>query len=203
MTIFFDLDGTIVDISEKYNQTFNRLRKRFRLAEIDYWTIRKSTKSFRETISLLGVEDAQQEDFFLAWQNIIETKFALSFDRLLLDTSQFLLERGANHKIVLCTSRKDRQNLFWQLGELGLVDFFDEVINCPSEEKGYFVSKWLKENNENCEIPLFVGDTEADMLVSKSCKIQGIGVLSGLSNRESLMESGASLILDSVKDLGV
>lgn len=201
MAIFFDLDGTILHVAEKYNQTFNSLCKEFNLPQINYWTFRRNVDSFASASKLLGLDDAKQSEFRKAWESIIETEHALTFDELMEGSFELLLELNSYTTLILCTSRKNRKNLFWQLRQLKVLDLFQEVLNCPAEMKQAEIARWLEDNAETSNELLFVGDTEADMMASKACGLTGVGVLSGLSNKATLVKSGATIIINSVKDL--
>lgn len=183
--IFIDLDGPILDGKLKHYNCYKDIikDKGMPLDIDDYWIMKRnkiSRKILLEKSQYIGLYD----EFFTQWLENIEEKKYLGYDCLKPVVKETLLSWKNNNtdKIVLVTMRNNRDSLMWQLNKLEIINLFDDVISCKSENnEKYEYVKHLKFRNA-----VFIGDTEEDIKTAKKLNIQSIGILNGLREKKYL-----------------
>jgi phosphoglycolate phosphatase-like HAD superfamily hydrolase len=200
MNLFIDLDGTILDISAKYNYVYTKLKNKYRLPILDYWSLRSNGLSFSEGLKRVGLPNSEVEEFREDWISTIETGNALEYDKLFDGVSDKLLSLSTRYNLILCTSRKNRENLEWQIDNLGISNAFDFLMlagngHTKSQEIiGYFKNLKIEDISKDW----IIGDTREDMLAGVEANINSCGVLTGLSLEKDLIDSGATIVYESL-----
>jgi len=213
--VIFDLDGTLA--------SFN----------LDYRTVRAEVRSFLVKMgvpsSLLSINESifemlKKTEIFMkntgkpekALQEIrsqalaIAEKYELEAARItsllsgVVETLKALKEM--NLKIGLCTINGERSTNYI-LKRFELMQFFDAVITRNKV-------KYVKPNPEHLEATLkalektadkamVVGDGSTDMKSAREFKAIAVGLPTGISSMEQLINSGANYIITSVIDLPI
>ena len=213
--VIFDLDGTLA--------SFN----------LDYRTVRAEVRSFLVKMgvpsSLLSINESifemlKKTEIFMkntgkpekALQEIrsqalaIAEKYELEAARItsllsgVVETLKALKEM--NLKIGLCTINGERSTNYI-LERFELMQFFDAVITRNKV-------KYVKPNPEHLEATLkalektadkamVVGDGSTDMKSARELKAIAVGLPTGISSMEQLINSGANYIITSVTDLPI
>lgn len=213
--VIFDLDGTLA--------SFN----------LDYRTVRAEVRSFLVKMgvpsSLLSINESifemlKKTEIFMkntgkpekALQEIrsqalaIAEKYELEAARItsllsgVVETLKALKEM--NLKIGLCTINGERSTNYI-LKRFELMQFFDAVITRNKV-------KYVKPNPEHLEATLkalektadkamVVGDGSTDMKSARELKAIAVGLPTGISSMEQLINSGANYIITSVTDLPI
>lgn len=165
MNIYIDLDGTIIDISERYEH--------------------------------LKILDSQER------LNNIESLEYLRYDKLIDGILDILLELKKNHRLVLVTLRKNKENLYIELDILGLVEIFDIILtpNLGYREKTFKRDLIKGDSLFDVNNSVIVGDTEVDIKTGKCLGIKTVAVLSGLRTKEILLKENPDYIIDDINDL--
>jgi len=200
MNLFIDLDGTILDVSAKYNYAYGALKEKYGLPNLDYWNLRSNGFGFIDGLKSIGLPISKFEEFRFDWVSIIETRHALEYDKLFDGVGDKLLFLSKHFKLILCTSRKNHENLVAQINDLGIRGVF-EVLMLAScgQSKGEEIIKYFKNlKYENFSRDWIIGDTAEDMRAGVNANINTCGVLTGLSLEEELINSGATVICDSI-----
>jgi len=213
--VIFDLDGTLA--------SFN----------LDYRTVRAEVRSFLVKMgvpsSLLSINESifemlKKTEIFMkntgkpekALQEIrsqalaIAEKYELEAARItsllsgVVETLKALKEM--NLKIGLCTINGERSTNYI-LKRFELMQFFDAVITRnkvkyvkPNPEH---LDATLKALENTADKAMVVGDGSTDMKSARELKAIAVGLPTGISSMEQLINSGANYIITSVTDLPI
>lgn len=184
--IFLDLDGPVLDGRYRHYACYMdilELHGGKPLALDIYWALKRN-KVTRDVILEKSDFKGSYDLFFKEWLSNIEKKKYLQLDRLKPNVIETILAwKSIADKISLVTMRQDRSALLSQLGDLGILSLFDEVIDCPPKIR-HAKYKALKSKSFNRAI--FIGDTEEDTKTAKMLDIFSIGITNGLRSFASL-----------------
>lgn len=200
MNLYIDFDGTLIDISAKYNYVYGKLENKYGLPNLDYWSLRSKGFNFIDGLKSIGLPQSKIEDFRVDWISSIETIDALECDKLFDGVSEKLFSLSKKYKLILCTSRKNHENLELQLNKLGIRDAFEFMMLVENgRSKSEEIIKYAKNlKHEDFSKDWIIGDTGEDMAAGVNANINSCGVLTGLSLEKDLINSGATIICDSI-----
>ena len=198
MRIFLDLDGTILDISNKYNHLYSSLRNKYGLRDLDYWKIRSSGIGFEKALLSAGISSGRLSEFRNEWSAAIERDDALKHDLLFEGVWDKLHNLSVGNDIFLCTARANSESLLVQLGRLGIRDVFAELLMTKNAApKSQTISDYYARNSiGRSEDDWLIGDTQSDIQAGQSIGIRTCGVTTGLSTELMLKDAGATKVLD-------
>lgn len=213
--VIFDLDGTLTSFNLDYKalraEVKSHLNKRgvpnsvLTLKETIFEMLQKAEVFFKNaTKTTEAFIEVQQEALAIAERFELE---AASSTNLMSGANDALKAlKQMNVKIGLCTinSQKATNKI---LQRFKIVNFFDAVI--PRE-----MVRFVKPNSEhyekalemlkiNPEVTLIVGDSSSDMQSAKEAKTIAVGVPTGVSTVQQLIQNGADYIITSIADLPV
>lgn len=153
MTILTDFDGTLVDLWPRYYSVFRDIL-RFDLNFDDY----KITKQrlIKDSCVAKFFHKSLPGDYFQRKTVLLEERKYLQLDRLLIEAEE--INDILSGDCIILTKRKNAENFFWQLSELGL--------KCKSEvvKKGS-KRQWVERSHISGG--LIIGDSLADLEVAK------------------------------------
>lgn len=205
MHYFVDLDGTLLDVSEKFYQTYYdilTMEHQPVLSKSLYWELKRN-KASEELIRSLS--SAQILNFGDKRRRIIETEAYQKLDTVhadVLPTLEYLKQRGT---MVLVTLRHQHQYVLRQLKAYELDSYFDVILSAPGGDKPTWEVKVnLLTRHFEGQVPVkgvFIGDTEADILAGKTLHYYTVGVLNGMRNYEKMKSMGPNVILPSISRL--
>lgn len=202
MYFFFDFDGTLIDVSEKYFRTYKDIltgHNQNALEKFLYWELKRSKLS-EKTIQELS--KAIVPEFSDKRRKIIETDSYQKYDILFPGVIETLILLSKYGKLVLVTLRHSHEQVLKQLNILGIHDYFEVVLSSGSEEEPKWrIKQGLIQSYFNNNIPaegFFIGDTETDIMAGKSFNFKTIGVLSGMRNYAYLKQVGPDVIIPSL-----
>jgi pyrophosphatase PpaX len=214
--VIFDLDGTLAH----FNLDFKTLRSEVRsyLMRIG---VPASVLSVNESIfemltktEIFVKNNGKPGKPFIAFAEVrsqvmaIAEKYemeAASTTSLLPGANETLKElKRMNLKMGLCTTSSEKAANYI-LKRFKIEDFFQILV---ARDK----VKYVKPNTEQFEVALkalnaslqtavIVGDSVADMQSAKELKVVAVGLPTGVSNMEQLMNNGANYIITSLNDL--
>lgn len=210
MIFFFDLDGPILDVSEKYYRAYADSLKELGRTALDkgeYWNLKRLKISDYVILSKTFSEHLLDE-FMIRRNQLIEERELLKLDYVwpeLRDTYQALFSKTPT---VLVTLRTYSDRTSWQLKNFGIYSWFYAILSHPAsgiserwqvkvnliEESGFL----KKVSAEDC---VFVGDTETDILAGKKLGMKTVGVSFGIRVKELLLPSKPDLIFDTPMEL--
>lgn len=211
MKLFFDLDGPILDVSERYFRVYCECLKNsphVPLSKEDYWC--KKQQKISETDILNRDFNKDSVNTYLAERKkLIEDPVFLKYDKIwtdLLPTYECLF-----HKIpaVLVTLRSNPENLHQQLLNLNIDSWFYRILSHPnidqSENRWKIKVELIQKSGllhnispENC---LFIGDTETDIMAGKNLGMETAVVTFGIRTRDILLKYKPDLIFDTQLEL--
>lgn len=200
VNIFIDLDGTILDISNKYNNLFSLLRNKYNLRNTDYWKLRSGGIGLSEALLSLGISSDRVGEFRSEWALNVERNEMLEFDRIIDGVQEKLISLSSDKNIILCTARANAQNLNAQLKKIGIFEIFAEILIVrQGDSKSKSISNYYQSNlvNKSPE-DWMIGDTLEDIQAGISAGLKTCGVLTGLGTLPIFNEAGASQICDSL-----
>lgn len=137
--VIFDLDGTLIDIKNRYFRVFNDFitlngsKKKYTVEEyiVDRIKFVSDTEILRRVI---GFEEAAVEEFNVFKHNHIEDLKYLEFDTIkphVKDLLKILKDQG--FRVELLTARRNYKNLILQLRNMDLIRYFDNVLMWPRD----------------------------------------------------------------------
>ena len=201
MNLFFDLDGTLVDSRDRLYQLFCDLSGQNELTYEQYWILKRSMHDHEYIlVNYLGYDKLRVEKFNADWLTLIETPRYLSMDRPFPFTKfvlQELAERG--HFLYLMTARQSKEQVFKQLNEYGLREYFLDV----------FVTETIKTKArliQGAGLKLFagdvcIGDTGEDVRTAKLLGVKSLAILSGFRDQATLLTYGPDYIEDDIQSI--
>jgi phosphoglycolate phosphatase len=206
--IFLDLDGPLLDVSARYIALHRHVLAelgRNGLPGLTYWQ-RKRSRCSEECILAEAGAAVCADSYVRRRLALIETPEFLVHDRPWPWTHATLDRLGAVSPLVLVTARANRQLLLEQLDRLGLASFFHEILSTPAglrvdEEKADLIRNYLTRHRYPSDGHMMVGDTEADVGAGKLAGLRTAAVLSGIRNREFLLQAQPDFLLSDIREL--
>lgn len=205
-TIFFDFDGTIIDISERYYEVYKAIAKDYVGENIlpmeEYWKKRCLGMSFvkvMEDIHKVFNEMYLREQY----RSLIEQHSFLSLDRKFKEVDGVLAKLKVESNIVLVSLRHNHDNLCRQLQQLKVDNIFDEVLT--GSDNNYSAQATKRRLIENSlfrsEIKYAVGDTEVDIEAGRAAGCITVAVTSGIRQQKYLMDFNPNYIINNILKL--
>lgn len=205
---FFDLDGPILDVSEKYYRVYADLmaEKGFDYLDKDqYWNRKREKVPEIETLSLSQAQDYYSEYNVKRLKRIEADKY-MKYDELQPGALKALEVLGPGYQLVLVTMRSFKTQLIKQLRSFGICEKFDEIL-CTGQQSPH--QRWRAKYQiildhwpqANFETSYFIGDTETDIFAAKELGCTSIAVLNGLSDSDHIHRTQPNFILEGTKDL--
>lgn len=206
MIIFFDLDGPIIDVSEKYYRVYADILARQNVRALpkhDYWQAKREKTP--DDVILKGAGAPLVDNYRRERKKTIESDYYLSYDRLQDGAVAVLEDLSKKYELVLVTLRSHADQLKKELQYLDLNNYFAAVLTSSEETsprwtikvsliKGYLAGK-ASDNG------VVIGDTETDILAGHNLGYRTIGVLNGIRSRRLLSEAKPTHLVDSIIDV--
>ena len=204
-TIFFDLDGPILDVSGRYfavhKMICRELGAKVSGGVREYWRQKRRKSSIAE---ILDTDDkALVERYKKVWLLNIEKKDNFKKDRIFPFARKVLGALAEKYVLVLVTLRRKKSVLVNELKKFALEKYFREVCVVFDEKMEYHVSKYnaVKKSRYFNGKAVFVGDTEVDIKAAKMLGLKSIGVASGIRNRTMLKTFNPDVIVRDIRSL--
>jgi phosphoglycolate phosphatase len=202
--LFLDLDGTLLDIREKYHRLHCRIALDLGHAPLPrgtFWA-RKRTGVAVEDL-LPDWDDAARAEYSRRWEAEIELPAYTRFDRLVPGARESLLRLAPSFELVLVTMRRDGQELRRQLRRLGVAPLFSRLLVRGDHDgteltKAQLLRPTVTPNGRRSVV---VGDSEEDMRAARSLGSPFVAVLTGMRDRDFLAALAPALIIESVAQL--
>jgi phosphoglycolate phosphatase len=205
-TIFFDLDDTLINTSQRHYQVYCDITKildlEYPIDKDEFWKLKRDGIS---TVKILNEKDEGIiEKFSKLWIDKIEEKNYLFYDTLLPGTL-CLLSNLKEERLILLTMRSNRGNLIWEIKKLGLNDYFKSILSCSPLQ---FIDKTVPIinyfNNENSitnENSAIVGDSEIDIITGKKLNMTTISVSYGIRSEDILLQLKPDYCLKDITEI--
>lgn len=195
-TIAFDLDGTLIDISDRDYRIYADILTELRYKSINkerYWPLRREKTDIHSILALSACTADKDVAYFLdSRAKRMEESSYLSLDTLFDDVLPAFSKLKENYNLVILTRRLNKANTDQQYHCLGLEKYTELMI----------VSGDKKERMQAIpDLVAFVGDTENDILPANEIGVRSIAVTTGIRSEEKLRIYNPSVIINSISDI--
>jgi len=190
-TIFIDLDGTILDVSERnyrvYKDILQKYNKKF-LSKKNFLKLKRNKISIKNLLRKTKAEEIFKK-FEKEWFNLIEKSDYLNLDTIPQNRRSFLLTLKKKYSLILVTLRNDKKALINQLKNMKLINLFDKILVASGRKvrnKWKIKSKLIKSFDTYSKDSIIIGDTESDILAGKYLGFKTVAVFSGMRDKKIL-----------------
>ena len=205
--ICFDVDGTLSDTDDLYQQKILRFFPKFLFRDPDHSARRFVMWAEAPGNALLGIADTLGIDdemtAVINWMSRHRRQSSKKF--LLVPGVDGMLAQLKGRYPMSVVSARDEKGTMRFLEQFDLVKYFDAIVTGLSAEhtKPYpdpvlLAARKMNVKPEEC---LMIGDTTVDMRAGKSAGAQAVGVLCGFGEKDELLRFGADMILETTSDL--
>lgn len=200
--IFFDLDGPILDVSEKYYRLYADLvseRGGLPIPKADYWNCKRQRVADEVILKLSGIE-GWTPDYQNLRRERIETQNYLHYDRVWPGIPQMLSDLASQFSVVLVTLRNSPEALRWELEAFGLLSLFHHVLSASGdgargEKAGVKVALVRNTLGFHAFSGWFVGDTETDVRAGQILGVKTAAVTFGIRTAEHLASLSPDVLI--------
>ncbi len=208
MFFFFDLDGPILDVAEKYHRAYVDVATGLGLPVVDQATYWQGKRDRLAEWKVLGVTKSSPEYKLYQQQRIdcIETTAYQRYDKVQEGALEVIKQLKAKYTLVIVTMRNHREPLLESLAHLGILPLFDNVLNTGHQGDGprwrskYDLVKQVYPRDSYADC-WFIGDTDTDILAGQHLGCRTIAVTNGIRTREFLEKTKPNAILAGTKHL--
>ena len=206
MTIYLDLDGTILEVANRFHIVYCSIVREFGETPLDretYWNFKRARGREVELCKFLHnrIDPAHYIEQFVAK---IESPIHLPQDRLVHGAMEVLSSLAERHRLVLVTLRRKGAPLAWQLRELGLTPLLDDILQREDNDGSWMnKSEMIRAhgNGGRRGACMLVGDTEADIQAARLLGIHDVVVANGLRSREVLESFSPSRTIETIRNI--
>lgn len=198
--IFFDLDGPLLDVSDRYYQVYKNFCEKNRIDYLDkksYWDKKRSR-------TLINIPPDIQKAFKKHWWHNIESRAYMKYDQVHDYVYETLECMAFKNIFILVTLRQNRRLLMEELEHFELLPYFHKIVSATPRafrpEENWLIKKNLADELAH-DGGTIVGDTETDILCGKVLNLKTIGVLNGISDLTVMKSFDPDIIIDNVIDL--
>ena len=203
MTFFCDLDGTLLDVSDKFHRLYATLLEEAghpSLSKADYWNARWQNAPTAEILARTGAGELLAT-FQKSWLERVETEPWMRIDQPIEGAPEALARLRQSGRVVLVTLRRDPVMLAKQLEWTGLRPLLDAVISVHGGKEPWRTKADAARRDFDGGPAWFIGDMETDILAGRALGAKTIAVCSGLRAEESLRSAKPDVILPSIAHL--
>lgn len=208
MKLFFDLDGPILDVSEKYYRVYADLVIDYGsqpIGKAEYWHSKRQRIPDEKILGLSGIE-GWVEDYRQLRKARIETEKYLSYDRVWPSVLPMLQELASHTSLILVTLRNSIESLKWELKSLEILPVFAHVLSASGdnvEGERAQVKVQLVQNalGSTSLSGWFIGDTETDIRTGQLLGLQTAAVTFGIRTEEKLISVNPDVLIESPERL--
>jgi phosphoglycolate phosphatase-like HAD superfamily hydrolase len=114
MKIFFDLDGTLVDISLRHYTVYRNCVAKFGGEQLDkttYWDEKRKNTKWASLLKMSSIDKSLENDFLAVFIDLIEQPNNLVLDTLFAKSKEILEQLGKDNDIYLVSLRRSHKNL--------------------------------------------------------------------------------------------
>ena len=206
MMVLFDLDGTLIDITNRFYSVYCDIMDRYnkpKLTFLEYINCRKRHVSTKSILSkTTNIEDFYT-DFIKERNGILESERYLKLDKLYPDSYETLDKLYGNNKMILVTLRMNKINTIKQLKNLSIHSFFNKIL--IGNHFGDWNTKYdlIKNYHPNIinENAIIVGDTEVDINAGKKLSIKTCFKQGGMRISELVISEKPDFVITNIKEI--
>lgn len=199
--IFLDLDGTILDTSERHYRVYIDILNSKGLVGLPkekFWHMKRIGIKTRDILPTY-LSEKTKTNFEEEWLQKIEKKIYLHHDKVFPETEAILFDLKKEFDLVLVTLRNNFENLYWELSKLNLEGYFKSIISGKGPKKNMVKNYLIK--NYPVEKCLIIGDTEEDISAGLELNIPTISVTYGIRSAKFLKQFNPNYCINNLKDI--
>lgn len=202
-TIYFDLDGTLLDVSMRYYRLHCDLCQYLNEEVLPFplfWQLKREKGTTEQILPKAPPEI--RERYASEWLTLIEAPNYLRHDTLLPGVSEVLGELRKKFNLVLATMRRNRPFLDNELAHHGVSDLFVQVISRSHSNDKH--TKWELIREESIFLQtqsLIVGDNEEDVETGKKLGFGTIAVVNGIRTTIFLEQLNPDILIRDIREL--
>jgi len=202
-TIYFDLDGTLLDVSMRYYRLHCDLCQYLNEEPLpfpSFWQLKRQKATIEQILPKAFPEI--RAEYTSKWLTLIEAPNYLRYDIILPGTCEVLKELRKKFQLVLATMRWNQVSLEGELLHHGITDLFAQVIS-----RGHINdnrAKWELIREESAFLPtkaIIVGDAEEDIEAGKRLSLGTIAVANGIRTTALLGLMNPDLLIQNLSEL--
>lgn len=206
--VVFDLDGTLIDSVPDIADCTNVTLEKYGFAPCNYEEVAQMIGNGARNLIKAAVKcelPDQKIDEILACYSDIYTNCGSPKTKVFEGVKQTLLElKKRGYALAIFTNKP--QSATDKVCEIYFrdIDFYKVVGISPAVKRKpdpTEIFSMMKELSVSPENAYFIGDGEADVLVSKNAGVNGISVLYGYRTKTQLQEVGATTFVDTATEL--
>jgi len=194
--VFFDLDGTIIDASDRLYLLFCDLIPECDFSKEEYWNLKRK-KINHKMILEQYFPKYNFDKFELQWMSLIETDKYLSLDKIYDGIYEILNKIQKTNELYLITARQSKEKLKEELNKFQLKNYFKEILVTENRKTK---ADLLNEKALN-EEDVLVTDTGKDIQTAQEVGIKTIAVTWGFMSKPSLQVYNPIIIYDKINEL--
>lgn len=204
MNVIFDLDGTLIDSSERMYRLFQDLVPESSFSKDEYWALKRNKVNHKHILEEY-FPGHSYKTFNDLWMHSIEKEEYLDMDTNYDDTLDVLryFHGLKDCSIVLLTARQSKENLTRELQRLKIHDYFERILvtegSCDKEEL-------LKKTNSSelladASGSLFVSDMGKDIELGNKKGFVTVGISHGFTSKEKLLDYNPTFLVDHLSQI--
>ena len=143
--IYFDLDGPLLDVSDRYYFVHNNICKQLgidsALDKEEYWRGKRTKSPLHKTLGLAKDDDIVNK-YKESWLQQIEEKNALVLDKVFTFAREVLGNLRERHRMTLVTLRRKRKAVIDEIIQFNLDRYFEAVFVVTHNDKPPHVLKY-------------------------------------------------------------
>ena len=191
--IFFDLDGTILNVWDRFWHIHSVLSTRTNLKPIPFALyLRLKRQRFDEYTYFK--EAFSKEEYKKLKIGLLEELKYLGLDSLNKQVVSVIEKVSRRRKIGLLTYRRNRENLMWQLENCGIINYFEQIININPDKSD-------KVNYLKRKASVYLGDTQDDIKAAREAGVVAVGCGWGLVDPSILSAAKPDYLLKDPREL--
>ena len=197
MNLFIDLDGTVLDASERLYKLFRHLRPQSPLSLDHYWKLKRSKVNHAEILRRSGETEDSILAFETEWLALIEAPPWIDLDVPIPGVDGTLGRLSKRAALHLVTARQYAEPVHRQLRHYELAKHFTSVLVTG---RGQSKADLLHAVPSLSPRDWVIGDTGHDVEVGHQLGLKAAAVLTGFLSADSLRTYAPDLLLESIND---
>lgn len=202
MKIIFDLDGTLIDSSDRMYGLFCELVPECTLSKEEYWEYKRNKVNHQMLLSM-QYPNTNFESFNRKWMPKIEEESYIAMDKLYPDTIVVLETLKCKYKLNLLTARQCKDTLLRELENLGIKKYFSNIFTT----EGVMTKEELLRISCQFDFELsdvnnyFVSDMGKDIQLGNKMGYTTVAISHGFMAEEKLLEYEPDYLIRELSEL--
>ena len=200
--IFFDLDGPILDVSEKYYRLYKDIVSEMGgvpVSKTRYWENKRNKTPETVTLNESRLPEELMPLYSEKRKALIETRRYWELDVVWPELFAYMNHSPLRGLIILVTLRFNRQALENELSFLGIRSWFASVLSSGGDQsqrpRAEIKIGMIREHFQRQVKGWFIGDTETDLRTGQNLGLNCAGVSFGIRTHKILSLESPNCII--------